>query len=98
MPRPTSAEPLLTAVATALVCRWLGFFAGSKLETIPAFVYAVYGIPLFYTLASIWFIATGRTFELPVAWVERLYAVIRGVADRMVFLRLRSGRAAGETA
>ena len=96
--REARIHPLLTAVSTALVCRWLGFFAGSKLETIPAFVYAVYGIPLLYALGSVWFIATGRTFELPVAWVERLFAFIRSLADRMVFLRLRTGRAAEESA
>lgn len=96
--REARIHPLLTAVSTALICRWLGFFAGSKAETIPSAVYAVYGIPLIYAVGATWFIATGRTFELPVAWVERLSAVIRGVADRMVFLRLRSGRAAGESA
>lgn len=96
--REARIHPLLTAVVVALFCRWAGFFAESKTETNAAFAVAVYGTPLVFAAGATWFIATGRNFELPVWWAEKLLAATRSLAERMMFLRLRGGDAAEESA
>jgi hypothetical protein len=48
---------------------------------------------------SIWFIATNRTMELPVALADRLMATMRRLGDRMMFMRFwRRGATSEEVA
>ena len=47
----------------------------------------VYLIPLGFAAISIWFIATNRTMELPVALADRLISGLRQLGDRMMFMR-----------
>jgi lipopolysaccharide export system permease protein len=79
--REQRIHPLITAVSIALFWRWLGFFTVDRLQTIQWFVWLVYAVPIIPSLVSIWFIATNRTLELPLTWVERLAATFRRLGD-----------------
>ncbi|HEY6631669.1 MAG TPA: LPS export ABC transporter permease LptF [Rhizobiaceae bacterium] len=82
-------NPLVTAVTIALIARWLGYFAANQVQVVPRMWPIIYLIPLGFAALSIWFIATNRTMELPVALAERLMAGMRRLADRMMFMRIR---------
>jgi hypothetical protein len=58
----------------------------------------VYLIPAGFAAVSIWFIATDRTMELPVALADRLTYGLRQLAERMMFMRFRRRDAASEGA
>jgi lipopolysaccharide export system permease protein len=68
--REARIHPLITAITIALFVRWLGFFAAGKADTAPKFAYMVYGVPIVSSAVAIWFIASNRTMELPVAWAD----------------------------
>jgi hypothetical protein len=53
-------------------------------------------IPLGFSAVSIWFIATNRTMELPVALADRLISGLRQIGDRMMFMRFWRHSAAPE--
>lgn len=93
--REARINPLITAITVALLVRWAGYFAAGQVKTQPALWLAPYIVPLAAAAVSMWFIATGRTLELPVALADRLVTGLRRLGDRMMFLRLwRSGRGA----
>lgn len=87
--RESRINPLVTAITIALVVRWGGFFAANQVQVKAALWPVVYAIPLGMSAVSIWFIATNRTMELPVAFADRLMSFLRGIGDRMMFMRLR---------
>jgi lipopolysaccharide export system permease protein len=87
-------NPLVTAVTAALLVRWAGFFAANQVQIAPSSWPAVYAIPLVFSAISIWFIATNRTMELPVALADRLISGLRQLGDRMMFMRARRRDAA----
>lgn len=89
--REARIHPLITTVTIALFFRWLGFFAGSKAETLPWVSYVIYGIPIGAALLAIWFIANNRTMELPVSVADRMAAMGAQIRDRLTAWRLRLG-------
>lgn len=93
--REARLHPLATAIGVALVVRWAGFFSVSSAETTAAFGIAIYAVPLVAALVAIGFIASNRTMELPVSFVERATAAARAVGGRISELRLRGGQPAG---
>ncbi|WP_378943433.1 LPS export ABC transporter permease LptF [Mesorhizobium sp. ANAO-SY3R2] len=89
--REARIHPLITTTAIALFFRWLGFFADSKGGSLPWVSYVVYAVPLFASALAIWFIATNRTMELPVAAADWLAAKFARARDWMTALRIRFG-------
>ncbi|WP_442577368.1 LPS export ABC transporter permease LptF [Mesorhizobium sp. ASY16-5R] len=89
-------HPLVTTLALALFVRWLGFFTGNQAQSSPHFIILIYAVPLLASAVSIWFIATNRTMELPVAWADSLMSWSRRIGDRMAFLRIRGGTEPGQ--
>jgi lipopolysaccharide export system permease protein len=85
--RESRINPLVTAVTIALVARWAGYFAANQVQTAANLWPLVYLIPLGFSAVSIWFIATNRTMELPVALADRLTSGLRRLGDRMMFMR-----------
>ncbi len=96
--REARIHPLVTALAIALVVRWLGFFVANKTQTAPLFAIAVYGVPLVSSAISIWFIYTLRTMELPISWAEGITTLVRKMGDKMILLRHRLFRNKAESA
>lgn len=97
--RESRINPLVTAVTIGLVARWLGYFASNQIQVAPWLWSSVYLIPLGFAAVSVWFIATNRTMELPVALADRLMSVLRRLGDRMMFMRFwRRGSTSQEAA
>jgi len=96
--RESRINPLVTAVTIALVARWLGYFASNQIQVAPMLWPIAYLVPLGFAAVSVWFIATNRTMELPVALAERLIGGIRRLGDRMMFMRFRRRGATTEEA
>lgn len=94
--RESRINPLVTAISIALIVRWAGYFTSNQVQVTASLWPAVYAIPLGVSAISIWFIATNRTMELPVAWVDRLTSGLRQIGDRMMFMRRDA--ASGEAA
>lgn len=80
-------NPLVTAVLIALVARWCGYFAANQVQVTAWAWPIVYLVPLAFSAISVWFIATNRTMELPVALADRLISGLRKIGDRMMFMR-----------
>ncbi|WP_406871346.1 LPS export ABC transporter permease LptF [Aminobacter sp. P9b] len=87
--REARIHPLVTAITIALFFRWLGFFAGSKAETVAWVRYVVYAVPIATSLIAIWFIRTNRSMELPVSVADRIASVVAQIRDKLTALRLR---------
>lgn len=87
--REARIPPLAAALAMALVVRWLGYYVGNQAESKEVFIPFLYAVPLGSMSISIWFIATNRTLELPVHWLDRINALVTAAADRLTVLRLR---------
>jgi lipopolysaccharide export system permease protein len=85
--REARVNPLVTAIAIALLVRWAGYFAANQVQVAAAMWPIVYAIPLGFSAISIWFIATNRSMELPVALADRLISGLRRLGDRMMFMR-----------
>ncbi|MBX3581534.1 MAG: LPS export ABC transporter permease LptF [Rhizobiaceae bacterium] len=87
--RDSRINSLATAVIIALVVRWLGYVAADQIQLAPAMWPLVYAVPLFASAVCVWFIATNRTMELPIAVADRVIASARAVGDRLTFMRPR---------
>lgn len=85
--REARIHPLITTMTIALAVRWAGYFASDRNETHPAMAYAVYAVPILSMMASAWFIAVGRTMELPTSAAERIASLRRSLAERMLGFR-----------
>ena len=97
--RESRINPMVTAVTIALLVRWMGYVAANQVQAAPWLWPVVYAIPAVFAAISIWFIATNRTMELPVALADRLISGLRQLGDRMMFMRLwRRGARAGGSA
>jgi len=97
--RESRINPVVTAVILALIVRWGGYVAANQVQVSSRLWPIVYLIPLGMAGISIWFIATHRAMELPVAAAERLTTFMRRIGERMMFMRFRrSDPAAEETA
>ena len=97
--RESRINPMVTAVTIALLVRWMGYVAANQVQAAPGLWPVVYAIPAVFAAISIWFIATNRTMELPVALADRLISGLRQLGDRMMFMRLwRRGARAGGSA
>ena len=94
--RESRINPMVTAVTIALLVRWMGYVAANQVQAAPGLWPVVYAIPAVFAAISIWFIATNRTMELPVALADRLISGLRQLGDRMMFMRFwRRGAASG---
>ena len=85
--RESRINPMVTAVTIALLVRWMGYVAANQVQAAPWLWPVVYAIPVVFAAISIWFIATNRTMELPVALADRLISGLRLLGDRMMFMR-----------
>ena len=85
--RESRINPMVTAVTIALLVRWMGYVAANQVQAAPGLWPVVYAIPAVFAAISIWFIATNRTMELPVALADRLISGLRLLGDRMMFMR-----------
>ena len=92
--RESRINPMVTAVTIALLVRWMGYVAANQVQAAPGLWPVVYAIPAVFAAISIWFIATNRTMELPVALADRLISGLRQLGDRMMFMRFRRRGAA----
>jgi len=96
--RESRINPLVTAVILALIVRWGGYVAANQVQVSSRLWPLVYLIPLGMAGISIWFIATNRAMELPVAAAERLTTFMRRIGERMMFMRFRRSDPAAEEA
>jgi lipopolysaccharide export system permease protein len=96
--RESRINPLVTAVILALIVRWGGYVAANQVQVSSRLWPIVYLIPLGMAAISIWFIATNRAMELPVAAAERLTTFLRRIGERMMFMRFRRSDPATEEA
>lgn len=96
--RESRINPLVTAVILALIVRWGGYVAANQVQVSSRLWPVVYLIPLGMAGISIWFIATNRAMELPVAAAERLTTFMRRIGERMMFMRFRRSDPAAEEA
>lgn len=79
--REARIHPLVTAVTIALFWRWLGFFTTDRLQATPWFIWPTYGVIVLPILISIWFIATNRSMELPISWVDWATSAARSIGN-----------------
>lgn len=94
--RESRINPLVTAVILALIVRWGGYVAANQAQVSSRLWPLIYLIPLGMAGISIWFIATNRAMELPVAAAERLTTFMRRIGERMMFMRFRRADADAE--
>lgn len=87
--REARIPPLGAALTMALVVRWLGYYVGNQAESKEVFIPLLYAVPLGSMSISTWFIATNRTLELPVHWIDRISRIAGGAVDRLTLFRLR---------
>jgi lipopolysaccharide export system permease protein len=80
--RESRINPLITAVTIALFVRWLGFFVTNQSQTMLWLTPFIYLVPVGASALALWFVATNRTMELPVAWTDRLLDASRVAAER----------------
>ena len=98
--REARIPPLGAALAMALVLRWLGYYVGNEAESKDVFIPLLYAVPLGSMSISMFIIATNRTLELPVHWLDRISALVTAMGDRLTVFRLRllgASRVAGGT-
>lgn len=90
--REGGIHPLVTALGAALVVRWLGFVAHNNAETMPAFVWGMYAIPVIASAISGWFIMANRRMEVPVSWSDRTARFAEALDRRYIAFKVwRSG-------
>jgi lipopolysaccharide export system permease protein len=70
--RESRIHPLITTMLIALFIRWEGFIVGNAAADSPAFIAAMYAVPLIAMAVCIWVIATNKRLEIPTRWTERM--------------------------
>ncbi len=80
--RESRINPLITAVTICLFVRWLGFFVTNQAQSSPWLTPLIYAVPVGASALAGWFIATGRTMELPVAWTEWMSDGVKRIGER----------------
>lgn len=80
--RESRVNPLITSAVIALFVRWVGFVVTNQTQTAPALIPLVYAVPIGASAVAIWFMATNRSMELPIAWSERVGAGLSRLTER----------------
>jgi lipopolysaccharide export system permease protein len=96
--REARIHPLITALTIALFVRWLSFFVSNEADAKPSFIAAMYIVPLLASAVSLWFMATHRSMELPIAWAQGLFDWRQRLSDGTILAlhRLLGHKAARE--
>ncbi|MBB6013072.1 lipopolysaccharide export system permease protein [Aquamicrobium lusatiense] len=87
--REARIHPLVTTICIALFVRWMGYFAEGQTKTQPLFNYALYAVPVAFSAISVWCIATQRTMELPIGWIDALNSIYKRISDKALALRMK---------
>ncbi|AHK43899.1 MULTISPECIES: LPS export ABC transporter permease LptF [Ensifer] len=79
--REARVHPMVSALGSALVIRWMTFYAGNSAEDSVWFVPLMYIVPLATGALAIHQLASNRRLDIPMTWQEKL-------SELMVRLRL----------
>lgn len=79
--REARVHPMVSALGSALVIRWMTFYAGNSAEDSVWFVPLMYVVPLATGALAIHQLASNRRLDIPMTWQEKL-------SELMVRLRL----------
>ncbi|MBX3595990.1 MAG: LPS export ABC transporter permease LptF [Rhizobiaceae bacterium] len=77
--REARVHPMITAIVIALFWWWVGYFVSDRAETQPAFVYAMYAVPIIASGVAISFIVANRALELPMGVIDWFGSVFRWI-------------------
>lgn len=80
--REARMHPMVAALITAFMLRWLGFYFTNQVKQNPIFIPFVYAIPVLSGTVALFLLATGRKLRLPSVLAEALAAVRRAVVKR----------------
>ncbi len=87
--REGGVHPLITALATALVIRWLGFFVIGKAELSSFFNPLIYAVPTLTGAGAAWLILSNRRMDVPVSWSDRISDWAERLREFMIATRIR---------
>ncbi|RFC69091.1 MULTISPECIES: LPS export ABC transporter permease LptF [Mesorhizobium] len=77
--REARVHPMITSIVIALLWWWVGYFVSDQAETEPAFVFAMYAVPILASGVAIAFIAMNRALELPMGVIDWIGSIFRAL-------------------
>lgn len=80
--REARLHPMVAALITAFMLRWLGFYFTNQVKQNAVFIPFVYAIPLISGAIALYLLATGRKLRLPSVLAEGLASIRRAVVKR----------------
>lgn len=80
--REARMHPMVAALITAFMLRWLGFYFTNQVKQNAAFIPFVYAIPMLSGAIAMYLLATGRKLRLPSALADGLGKLRRSVVKR----------------
>jgi lipopolysaccharide export system permease protein len=80
--REARMHPMVAALITAFMLRWLGFYFTNQVKQNAAFIPFVYAIPVLSGAIAMYLLATGRKLRLPSALADGLGKLRRSVVKR----------------
>lgn len=87
--RQARVHPILVALGLALLIRWVAFFCANEARHDPAYVFAMYALPLATAGVSAYCIAINRALAPPQALTDAVVMFFQRSADGLKSLRRR---------
>ena len=84
-------HPILVALGLGLLIRWMAFFFANEARQEPAYVLAMYALPLATAAVCVFCIATNRPLAPPQAFSDAVAAFFERARARLMTLRRRLG-------
>lgn len=89
--RQARVHPILVALGLGLLIRWMAFFFANEARQEPAYVLAMYALPLATAAVCVFCIATNRPLAPPQAFSDAIVAFFERARARLMTLRRRLG-------
>jgi lipopolysaccharide export system permease protein len=80
--REARMHPMVAALITAFMLRWLGFYFTNQVKQNAVFIPFVYAIPVLSGAVALYLLATGRKLRLPSALADGLAKMRRAIVKR----------------
>jgi lipopolysaccharide export system permease protein len=77
--REARVHPMITAILISLFWWWMGYFVSDRAESNPAFVLAMYAVPIVASAIAIGFIVANRALDLPIGVFDWFASIFRSL-------------------
>jgi lipopolysaccharide export system permease protein len=81
--REARLHPMVAALITAFMLRWLGFYVTNQVKQSAAFIPLVYAVPGISGVIALYLLATGRKMRLPSVITNTLTGLRQHIASRI---------------